>query len=248
MKERLDTLLVDLGYFETREKAKREILLGNVLINDKLETKAGTQFNREKIHSIFIKNKLNYVSRGGLKLEGAIKEFSLDFNNKVVLDIGASTGGFTDCSLQNGASLVYAVDVGYNQLAYSLRVNEKVVVMEKTHIKDLKIENLTEKIDIVVTDVSFISVTKVLDEINRLEIEKAFNKNFEIVLLIKPQFELTKEKIGKNGIVEKEEYRQEAIQKVIHKIKEYEYTIDKLVNSPIKGTKGNIEYLIHLTR
>lgn len=244
MKERLDNILVNLGYFETREKAKREILLGNVEINDKIDTKAGSQYDVSKIKSINIKEKLKYVSRGGLKLEGAIKDFNIEFNNKVVLDIGASTGGFTDCSLQNGAKKVYAVDVGTNQLAYSLRMNEKVVSLEKTHIKDLDEKQLIDKIDIVVADVSFISITKILDEIERLK--NRLVNNCELVLLIKPQFELVREEIGKNGIVDKQENRDKAISKVVNKVKELEYSIQKIVESPIKGTKGNIEYLIYI--
>lgn len=244
MKERLDVILVNLGHFETREKAKREILLGNVEIDGKIDTKAGSQYDVSKIKNINIKEKLKYVSRGGLKLEGAIKNFNINFTDKIVLDIGASTGGFTDCSLQNGAKKVYAVDVGTNQLAYSLRVDKRVVSLEKTHIKDLNSEILSDKIDIVVADVSFISVTKVLDEIERLK-ERLIDK-CELILLIKPQFELVKEEIGKNGIVDKQENRDKAILKVVNKVKELRYNIQKIVESPIKGTKGNIEYLIYV--
>lgn len=246
MKKRLDLILVELGYFETREKAKREILVGNVFVNDKLDTKAGSQYDIEKIKDIRIKDKLKYVSRGGLKLEGAIKYFDLSFNDKIVMDIGASTGGFTDCAIQNGAKFVFAIDVGTNQLDYSLRNNEKVLSIEKTHIKEIKEEQIKEKVDIIVADVSFISITKIIDEIIRLE--NVLNENYEMILLIKPQFELTKEEIGKNGIVEKEENRQKAIKKVIDKLKAEKYQILGLEKSPITGSKGNIEYLVYVKK
>lgn len=159
MKKRLDVLLVELGYFETREKAKREIMIGNVIINDRIETKAGTQFKEENIKDIRIKNKLKFVSRGGLKLEKAITYWNLDFKDKIILDIGASTGGFTDCALQNGAIKVFANDVGTNQLDYKLRSDERVISLEQIHVKDLELQ---EKVDYIVIDVSFISLTKVI--------------------------------------------------------------------------------------
>lgn len=240
MKKRLDIILVELGYFETREKSKREIMAGNVLINDKLEIKPGTQFKTENIKDIKIKNKLKYVSRGGLKLEEAIKYWSIDFKDKKVLDIGASTGGFTDCALQNGASFVYANDVGTNQLDFKLRRNERVKSIEQTHIKDLELD---DKVDLIVIDVSFISLTKVIPYF-----EKFSDFNLKVVALIKPQFELVREKISKNGIVMEEEYRQEAIKKVVNSFKENKYNIIGIIDSPILGGKGNKEYLIYVER
>lgn len=244
MKKRLDLILCDLKYFETREKAKRAIMAGNVIINEHAITKAGTMFKEEDILNIRIKEKLNYVSRGGLKLEGAIKQFNIDFKNKIVLDIGASTGGFTDCSLKNGANFVYSVDVGTNQLDYSLRNNKKVLSMENMHIKNLKKDMLVQGLaDIVVTDVSFISLTKIGEYIYNLSKDKS-----EAILLIKPQFEVGREKIGKNGIVTDSNARIEAIQKVKEYFKNLGYIIQGIVESPIKGTKGNIEYLIYLRK
>ena len=240
MKKRLDVILVDLGYFDSREKAKREIMAGNVIVNDKAETKAGTQFKEENIKDIKIKNKLKYVSRGGLKLEKAITYWNLDLKDKKVLDIGASTGGFTDCALQYGASFVYANDVGTNQLDYKIRNNEKVCSIEQTHIRDLEIDG---KVDYIVIDVSFISLTKVIPYFSKFG-----NRGYKVIALIKPQFELVPEKISKNGIVIEEEYRQEAIKKVVNSFKENGYTIIEIIDSPILGGKGNKEYLIYVER
>ena len=230
MKKRLDLLLVEKNFFETREKAKREIMAGNVIVNEQSVTKAGTMFKDTDELNIRIKDKLKYVSRGGLKLEKAIKIWNLDFKDKLVLDIGASTGGFTDCSLQNGAKLVFSVDVGKNQLDWKLRNNEKVVSMEEMHIKDLN-----------VIDVSFISLTKVIPYF-----KKFLSENGKIIMLIKPQFEVGREKIGKNGVVENEEYHDEAIKKIISFSKECGYSLVGVEDSPIKGTKGNKEFLIYL--
>ena len=244
MKKRLDLILFEKGYFDSREKAKREILAANVIINEQAITKAGTMLKEEEIKSIRIKNKLNYVSRGGLKLEGAIKYFNIDFNDKIVLDIGASTGGFTDCALKNNAKYVYSLDVGTNQLDYSLRINEKVKSIENTHINKLDFDMLDKGLaDIVVADVSFISLTKISTYV------KKFSKdNSCAVLLIKPQFEVGKENIGKNGIVKEQNVRDEAIKKVINCFKELEYEIIGVEESPIKGTKGNIEYLLYIRK
>lgn len=240
MKKRLDQILVELEYFETREKAKREIMAGNVIINDKLETKAGSQFNLEKIKDIKIKDRLRYVSRGGLKLEKAINYWNLDLKNKIVLDIGASTGGFTDCALQNGALKVYANDVGTNQLDYSLRNNSKVVSLEQIHIRDLEIDC---KVDYIVVDVSFISLTKIIPNFER------FSKNDTIIIaLIKPQFEVGKDKISKNGIVIEEKYHNEAIDIVKNSFKENNYNIKGIIDSPILGTRGNKEFLIYVKK
>ncbi len=240
MKKRLDILLVELGYFNSREKAKREIMVGNVIINDKSETKPGSQFKVENIKDVRIKNKLKYVSRGGLKLEKAINYWKLDFNDKKILDIGASTGGFTDCSLQNGAKLVYANDVGTNQLDYSLKNNEKVVSLEQIHIRDL---DINDKVDYIVIDVSFISLTKVIKYF-----EKFGKDNFGVIALIKPQFELTPDKISRNGIVLEEKYHDEAIKKVVHEFIDRGYVIKEVIDSPILGTKGNKEFLIYVIK
>ena len=242
MKKRLDLLLVEREFFETREKAKREIMVGNVIVNEQVVTKAGTMFKDNDELNIRIKDKLKYVSRGGLKLEKAIKTWDLDFSDKLVLDIGASTGGFTDCALQNGARRVYSVDVGKNQLDWKLRNNEKVVSLEEMHIKDLKEEDIgNEKADFIVIDVSFISLTKVIPYF-----EKFLKKNGKIIMLVKPQFEVGREKIGRNGVVENEEYHDEAIKKIISFSKECGYELAGVGDSPIKGAKGNKEFLMLL--
>ncbi len=240
MKKRLDLILVEREIFETRERAKREIMAGNVLVNEKVETKAGTMFKDTEDLIIRVKDRLKYVSRGGLKLEKAIKVWNLDFKDKLVLDIGASTGGFTDCALQNGAKRVYANDVGTNQLDWKLRNDERVVSLEEKHIKDLEIKNLeNNKVDFIVIDVSFISLTKVIGYFDRF-----LKENSQVVMLIKPQFEVGKEKIGRNGIVENEEYHNEAIKKIINFIKDLGYELLGVEDSPIKGTKGNKEFLM----
>ena len=210
MKKRLDLILVERGLFDTREKAKREIMAGNVIVNEQAVTKAGTNFKDTDELSIRIKDRLKYVSRGGLKLEKAIKIWNLDFKDKIILDIGASTGGFTDCALQNGAKRVYGVDVGTNQLDWRLKNDERVVSIEETHIKDLTPEDVeNSKVDFIVIDVSFISLTKVIPYL-----EKFLSENGQVVMLIKPQFEVGREKIGKNGVVIDENYHDEAIKKI----------------------------------
>ncbi len=240
MKKRLDLILVEREIFETREKAKREIMAGNVIVNEQTVTKAGTNFNDDEKTVIRIKDKLKYVSRGGLKLEKAIKVWELDFSGKTVLDIGASTGGFTDCALQNGAKKVYSVDVGTNQLDWKLRNDERVVSIENMHIKDLEPENLkNEKMDFIVIDVSFISLTKVIPYLN-----KFLNTEGKVIMLVKPQFEVGKEKIGKNGIVTEEQYHDEVIKKIISFIKDNSYKLIGVEESPIRGTKGNKEFLM----
>ena len=242
MKKRLDLILVEREFFETREKAKREIMVGNVIVNEQVVTKAGTMFKDNDDLNIRIKEKLKYVSRGGLKLEKAIKTWDLNFKDKLVLDIGASTGGFTDCALQNGAKCVYSVDVGKNQLDWKLRNDERVVSIEEMHIKDLKEKDIgDEKVNYIVIDVSFISLTKVIPYF-----EKFLAKNAKIVMLVKPQFEVGREKIGKNGVVENEEYHDEAIKKIISFSKECGYELAGVGDSPIKGAKGNKEFLMLL--
>ena len=240
MKKRLDLILVEREFFETREKAKREIMAGNVIVNEQVVIKAGTMFKDNDELNIRVKDKLKYVSRGGLKLEKAIKAWDLDFSDKLVLDIGASTGGFTDCALQNGARRVYSVDVGKNQLDWKLRNNEKVVSLEEMHIKDLKEEDIeNKKVDFIVIDVSFISLTKVIPYF-----KKFLAQSGKIVMLVKPQFEVGREKIGRNGVVENEEYHNEAIKKIISFLKDEGYELIGVEDSPIKGAKGNKEFLM----
>ena len=240
MKKRLDLILVEREFFETREKAKREIMAGNVIVNEQVVIKAGTMFKDNDELNIRVKDKLKYVSRGGLKLEKAIKAWDLDFSDKLVLDIGASTGGFTDCALQNGARRVYSVDVGKNQLDWKLRNNEKVVSLEEMHIKDLKEEDIeNKKVDFIVIDVSFIPLTKVIPYF-----KKFLAQSGKIVMLVKPQFEVGREKIGRNGVVENEEYHNEAIKKIISFSKDEGYELIGVEDSPIKGAKGNKEFLM----
>ena len=215
-------------------------MAGNVIVNEQVVIKAGTMFKDNDELNIRVKDKLKYVSRGGLKLEKAIKAWDLDFSDKLVLDIGASTGGFTDCALQNGARRVYSVDVGKNQLDWKLRNDEKVVSLEEMHIKDLKEEDIeNKKVDFIVIDVSFISLTKVIPYF-----KKFLAQSGKIVMLVKPQFEVGREKIGRNGVVENEEYHNEAIKKIISFSKEEGYELIGVEDSPIKGAKGNKEFLM----
>ena len=240
MKKRLDLILVERGLFDTREKAKREIMAGNVIVNEQAVTKAGTNFKDTDELSIRIKDRLKYVSRGGLKLEKALEKFEISVEGKTTIDIGASTGGFTDCALQNGAKRVYGVDVGTNQLDWRLKNDERVVSIEETHIKDLTPEDVeNSKVDFIVIDVSFISLTKVIPYL-----EKFLSENGQVVMLIKPQFEVGREKIGKNGVVIDENYHDEAIKKIITFSEESGYELVGVEDSPIKGTKGNKEFLI----
>ena len=239
MKRRLDVFLVEEGYFDSREKAKREIMLGNVIINEQAVTKAGTMIKDNQELNIRIKEKLKYVSRGGLKLERALEYWNLDFNNKKILDIGASTGGFTDCALQNGADFVYGVDVGKNQLDWKLRNDKRVKSLEEMHIKNLSPDDINnEKTDYIVIDVSFISLTSVFKYFKQF-----LKEDGKVIALIKPQIEVGKDKIGKNGIVKEEEYRSEAIKSVVKEASECGFKIIEVIESPITGTKGNIEYL-----
>lgn len=240
MKERLDILLVNNGFFETREKAKRAIMAGIVIVNDKKIDKAGTLIKTEPEPDIRIKGeKLKYVSRGGLKLEKAINKFAINCDSKVVLDVGASTGGFTDCALQNGAKFVYSVDVGTNQLDWSLRNNEKVKSMENTHIKDLKLEDLdNEKVDLIVMDVSFISLTKIF-----IYLKNFLKEDAKMMALIKPQFEVGRENIEKGGLVKDFTKHKMAINNVVESANENGFFLKNIDISPIKGAKGNIEYI-----
>lgn len=240
MKERIDVLLVEKGFYETREKAKRAIMAGLVIVNDKKIDKPGTTIKIDEDPVIRVKgDACKYVSRGGLKLEKAIGVFNLDFQDKIVLDVGSSTGGFTDCSLQNGASFVYAVDVGTNQLDWKLRNDERVKSLENTHIKDLELKDIDDKkVDFIVMDVSFISITKVIEHL-----VKFFHENTKLMALIKPQFEVGKENIEKGGIVKDTKKHLMAIELVIEEAKKSGLRLKALDYSPITGTKGNVEYI-----
>ena len=242
MKERLDVMLLNRGLAPSREKAKAIIMSGVVFVDGQREDKAGSSFD-EKV-SIEIKgNTLKYVSRGGLKLEKAMANFDVTLNGKICMDVGASTGGFTDCMLQNGAVKVYAVDVGNGQLDWKLRQDERVVCMEKTNIRYVTPDQVSDKIDFSSIDVSFISLTKVL-----LPVKELLSAKGEVVCLIKPQFEAGREKVGKKGVVRDIGVHKEVIHKVIDYGKEIGFTVCNLDYSPIKGPEGNIEYLLHLSK
>ncbi|MGL4988717.1 MAG: TlyA family RNA methyltransferase [Cetobacterium sp.] len=240
MKERIDVLLVEKGFYETREKAKRAIMAGLVIVNDKKIDKPGTSIRIDDEPIIRVKgDACKYVSRGGMKLEKAIDVFNLNLENKIVLDVGSSTGGFTDCSLQNGATFVYAVDVGTNQLDWKLRKDERVKSLENTHIKDLELSDLNnQKVDYIVMDVSFISITKVIEHLI-----KFFKDETKLMALIKPQFEVGKENIEKGGIVKDSKKHIMAIEMVIEEAKKSGLRLKALDFSPITGTKGNVEYI-----
>lgn len=240
MKERLDVLLVQRGLAPSREKAKTMIMEGNVFVDQQREDKAGSFFDVEA--KIEVRgNTLRYVSRGGLKLEKAMEAFGLDLSGCVCMDIGASTGGFTDCMLQNGAAKVYAVDVGYGQFAWKLRQDLRVVCMEKTNIRYVTPDQIGEPLDFASVDVSFISLTKVLEPAKALLREGA-----QMVCLIKPQFEAGKDKVGKKGVVREQSTHREVIEKVIAYARGLGFRVLHLDYSPVKGPEGNIEYLVHL--
>ena len=241
MKERLDVLLVSKGFFDSREKAKRAIMAGLVFIGQERYDKAGTMVPEDA--DIHVKgDTCPYVSRGGLKLEKSIKTWDLDLEGDVCMDIGSSTGGFTDCMLQNGASKVYALDVGTNQLAYSLRVDPRVVVMEKTNIRDLDTDSF-EKLDFISIDVSFISLNLVLPVASRL-----LKEGGQMVALVKPQFEAGREKVGKGGIVRDKSVHREVVENVVKYAENADLRPCGLSYSPITGAKGNIEYLLYMKK
>jgi len=242
MKERLDILLVKRNLAPSREKAKAMIMAGNVFVDQQREDKAGASFDESvsiEIHG----STLKYVSRGGLKLEKAMEQFGLNLTGMVCMDIGASTGGFTDCMLQNGASRVYAVDVGYGQFAWKLRQDERVVCMEKTNIRYVKPEDIGEQLDFASVDVSFISLTKVLGPAGELLKDGA-----QMVCLIKPQFEAGREKVGKKGVVRDPKVHLEVVERIISFVRETGFSVLHLDYSPVKGPEGNIEYLIHIMK
>lgn len=242
MKERLDVLLVNRGLAPSREKAKAIIMSGVVFVDGQREDKAGADFDVNV--PIEVKgNTLKYVSRGGLKLEKAMANFDVSLADKICMDVGSSTGGFTDCMLQNGAVKVYAVDVGNGQLHWKLRQDERVICMEKTNIRYVTPDQIADKIDFSSIDVSFISLTKVLKPVKDLLTDKG-----EIVCLVKPQFEAGREKVGKKGVVRDIKVHKEVINMVIDYAREIGFTICNLDYSPIKGPEGNIEYLLHLSK
>ncbi len=241
-KKRLDVLLVEQGYFPSREKARACIMAGIVYINNQKADKAGTMVAEDAV--IRVDGGLKYVSRGGLKLEKALQTFPIDLGGKAMMDIGASTGGFTDCGLQNGIAKVFAVDVGYGQLAWSLRTDERVVNMERTNIRNVTLEDIGgEAVDFISIDVAFISLEKVLPVAKTL-----LKESGELVALIKPQFEAGREKVGKKGVVRDPAVHQEVIEKIVALAQELALYPYGLTYSPVKGPEGNIEYLIHCKR
>lgn len=243
MKERLDILLVQGGYAPSREKAKAIIMAGSVFVDGQREDKAGASFDPDKVHIEVKGNQQKYVSRGGLKLEKAVAQFDLMLKDFVCMDIGASTGGFTDCMLQNGARKVYSVDVGHGQLDWKLRNDERVICMEKTNFRYMQPEDIQDKLDFASVDVSFISLTKILLPARALLTDKG-----EMVCLIKPQFEAGRDKVGKKGVVREPEIHEEVIRKVIDYADFIGFDVLHLDFSPIKGPEGNIEYLIHIRK
>ena len=242
MKERLDVLLVQRGLAPSREKAKAMIMEGNVFVAGQREDKEGTSFD-EKVSIEVRGTALKYVSRGGFKLEKAMENFDISLTGRICMDIGASTGGFTDCMLQNGAAKVYAVDVGYGQFAWKLRQDERVVCMEKTNIRYVTPEDIADVLDFASVDVSFISLTKVLPAAKELLGEAG-----QMVCLIKPQFEAGKEKVGKKGVVRDPGVHREVIEKILAFAEEIGFGVRNLEFSPIKGPEGNIEYLVHIQK
>lgn len=241
-KERLDILLVDRGIITSRERAKTSIMAGKVFVDGRRVDKAG-----EKVpvtaNIEYKGEKLPYVSRGGLKLEKAMKNFPITLDGKVCMDIGASTGGFTDCMLQNGASKVFSIDVGYGQFAWKLRTDERVVCMERTNIRYVKPEDLGELVDFASIDVSFISLKNIMPATVEL-----LKDNGEVVALIKPQFEAGKEKVGKKGVVRDIEVHKEVVFGIIDYLLEHNLNVLGVSYSPIKGPEGNIEYLVYFTK
>ena len=238
-KERLDVLIAQRELAPSREKAKAYIMAGVVYVNGQKEDKPGFQVKEDA--TIEIREKMKYVSRGGYKLEKAMEVFPLILEDKVTMDVGASTGGFTDCMLQNDASKVYAVDVGYGQFAWKLRQDPRVVCMEKTNIRYVEPDHIEDEIEFASIDVSFISLTKVIGPLQSLLTQEG-----EIVALIKPQFEAGREKVGKKGVVRDAAVHKEVIEKIAEYAAELGFGIYGIDYSPIKGPEGNIEYLIYL--
>ena len=240
-KARLDTFLVDKGLYESRARAQAAIMAGQIMINEQKIDKPGTQIATDSTIRI-LGNKLPYVSRGGLKLEKALKVFPLSLQGKIVADLGASTGGFTACALQNGATKVYAVDVGYGQLAWSLRNDPRVINMERTNVRFMEADTLADKIDVATIDVAFISLDKILPAAKKLLAEDG-----SVLALVKPQFEAGKENVGKKGVVRDAKIHAEVIRKILLIARSEGLIPAGLDYSPIKGPEGNIEFLLYLT-
>lgn len=243
MKERLDVILMNQGYATSREKAKAIIMSGNVYVDGQKEDKAGTAFDESRIKLEVRGHALRYVSRGGLKLEKAIAVWGLSLEGRICMDIGASTGGFTDCMLQNGAAKVYSVDVGRGQLEWKLRNDDRVVCMEETNFRYMVRGDVRDELDLATVDVSFISLTKILIPARNL-----LKAGGEMVCLIKPQFEAGREKVGKNGVVREPETHREVIEKILDYADLVGFKVLHLEYSPIRGPEGNIEYLVHLKK
>lgn len=241
-KIRLDVAVLEAGYAPSREKAKAIIMAGQVYVNNQKVDKAGTEIKKDDLLEVR-GNTLKYVSRGGLKLEKAMQCFPISLSGKICMDVGASTGGFTDCMLMNGAVKVYSVDVGYGQLAWKLRCDERVVNLERTNFRYVTDEQIKEKIDFASVDVSFISLMHILPNLSKLTADDA-----EAVCLIKPQFEAGKEKVGKKGVVRDKAVHAEVVQKVIGLAIQNGFSVCGLDFSPVKGPEGNIEYLIYLKK
>ncbi len=241
-KERLDMLLVKRAIAESRGKAKAVIMTGNVFVNGQREDKAGSTFP-EDVRIEVKGTPMKYVSRGGYKLEKAVGQWEIPLNDKICMDVGSSTGGFTDCMLQNGAKKVYAIDVGTNQLAWKLRQDERVISMEKTNIRYVTQEEVKEKIAFSSIDVAFISLTKVLKPVWELLEEKG-----RVVCLVKPQFEAGREKVGKKGVVRDKKVHLEVVCNIMEHAQKIGFQILELSFSPIKGPEGNIEYLLYLEK
>ena len=243
MKERLDVILVRQGYAASREKAKALLMAGSVFVDNQREDKAGMLFDESKIRIEVKGRPIPYVSRGGLKLERAVTQFPITLQDKVCMDIGASTGGFTDCMLQNGAGKVYAIDVGHGQLDWKLRNDERVVCMEKTNFRYVTKEQIQEPIDFASVDVSFISLTKIL-----LPARNLLREQGQMVCLIKPQFEAGRDKVGKKGVVRDKAVHTEIVHRMIDYVDMIGFVVRGLTYSPIKGPEGNIEYLLWLEK
>ena len=240
MKERLDVLLVKRGLAESREKAKAIIMTGNVFVKNQREDKAGSTFDSDV--AIEVKGTpMKYVSRGGYKLEKAIDLWQVPLEERICMDVGSSTGGFTDCMLQNGAAKVYAVDVGTNQLAWKLRQDERVVSMEKTNIRYVTPEDIADPISFFSVDVAFISLKKVLEPVKAL-----LTPDGRGVCLVKPQFEAGREKVGKKGVVRDQKVHVEVVEQIMQYVLSIGFEILELSFSPIKGPEGNIEYLLYI--
>ena len=242
VKERLDKILVNKGFVENASKAKALIMSGKIIVNGKKIEKAGVKFS-ENINVRVLSKQHEWVSRGGVKLSDAIKKFDVEINEKVCIDIGASTGGFTDVLLKNNAKHVYCIDVGKGQLDWKLTTNKKVTIFDRTNARNVDLAEIDGNIEVITCDLSFISIKKGLSKI----IE--FNKtNISLIVLVKPQFELSKDKIGKNGIVSEPSYRNEAVKDISHWLVSKNWKVHGIIDSCITGTKGNQEYFIYCVK